>query len=423
MGELLYNLVLRQKAEKDHILSMSSVTRESFSVLLESLRRSLIKVVIGPRRSGKSTLAHQVLSARGEEYAYFNFEDEQLPNGVAFDAIETALTQVYPKSTLYFLDEIQVFPRWEQLLNRLERAGKRIVVSGSNSKLLSSELSSSLTGRHEAFLVFPFSFGEYCQVHSQTSGGSGGFKEYLRYGGFPDVVMNRVHPQNYLRELWDSIVLKDIVQRYKVRSVTELKAMLTITRDSFASKISYRSLERALLNRLSIATVAKFCSYAEDAYLLFALQNFSYKSRERVSADKKVYLIDNGFYTSMKVGGQEDLGKLLENFVFISLYRSGLKPNLDFFYYKTGQKREIDFLILGFGKPRSLIQVCWSLSSEATRQREFKSIVDAAEDLGVSNAMVITAQEKKVFSHQGIKVRAVPVVEFIADVGAYCGDL
>ncbi len=143
MRDLLINIVQRQKQEAQEILKSATVVREVSSQLQSSLDLKQIKAVIGPRRSGKSTLAHQVLSNRyGEgKYAYINFEDDSLPTSLDYEILEQCLTQLYPSSTYIFFDEIQSYPRWEQLLNRLERVEKKIIISGSNSKLLSSELS------------------------------------------------------------------------------------------------------------------------------------------------------------------------------------------------------------------------------------------------------------------------------------------
>lgn len=413
MKNLISNILERQRADKDQILKYSSIPREVAPDLVNSLKLKLIKAVIGPRRSGKSSIIHRVLTDTKENYAYLNFEDEQIPEGIEFSVIEEALTEVYPNSTIYFFDEIQVYQRWEQLLNRLERSGKRVIISGSNSKLLGSELSSSLTGRHELIEILPFSFNEYKKAHVDIKNDSLLLKKYLHTGGFPDVAMSRVHETNYLRELWDSIILKDIVQRYKIRNVTELKALLSIFRNSFSSRLSNRSLERALLNRLSIATIGKFLSYGQGAYLTFMLQNFSFKSRMRVSSDKKAYLIDTGFYTSVKSGAQDDYGRLLENLIFIEILRRGFKPNLDFFYYKTLSGKEVDFLILENGRPSKLIQVAWNIGSPKTLERELSALVEASKELSVTDLSIITLEEKSVHNISKQKIRAIPAVEFL----------
>lgn len=414
MKDLICNLLRRQKGEIKKILSDAVVTREPAARLKESLKRKLIKAVIGPRRSGKSTLIHQVLTDSAEQYAYINFEDEQLPVEIDFEFLNSCLGEIYPKASILFFDEIQVFPRWEQLLNRLERSGRRAVISGSNSRLLSSELSSSLTGRHELIEVLPFSYAEYLQVDPGKLPDNESFKEYLKFGGFPDVATNRVNAQKYLRELWDSIVLKDIVQRYKVRRVAELQALLSIFRDSISSSLSHRSLERSMQGRASIATIAKFILYGQGAYLTYMLSNFSFKPRERVNSDKKAYIIDNGFYTSLKIGGQEDYGRLLENFIFVSLVRKGYRSNIDLFSYKTKSGKEVDFLALSNGKPHLLLQISWTLANQTTLERELASLHEAAKELDIKTATIVTFLDSAVYKKGGVKIDVVAVSDFIS---------
>jgi predicted AAA+ superfamily ATPase len=405
MSSLLDNIVKRQNLERGKILQDSTVKRTVTDKFNASLKKSLIKAVIGPRRSGKSSFVHQMLSSLNTPYAYLNFEDEQLPLDASFDEITAALDRHYPEATTYFFDEIQVYPRWEQAMNRLERGSqKTVIISGSNSKMLSSELSSTLTGRYELFEILPFSLEEFLLAKNVTSLTPAIFNEYITSGGFPAVVLGRVTSHEYLRELWDAIVLKDIVQRYNVRNVADLKALLALLRSSLSSPTSFRSLERALMKRVSIATIAKFCGYAENAYLVSLLQNFSFKTRERINADKKVYLFDNAFYTSTRVGGQADYGKLLENLVFLSLRRKGYLPNLDYFYYKTRSGKEIDFITLENGKPSILYQICWELSGDATREREFEALEEAAQELSVQKAIIITAGENAHFSAKNVEV-------------------
>ena len=226
--------------------------------------------------------------------------------------------------------------------------------------------------------------------------------------------MNRFTQRSYLRDLRDSIILKDIVQHYKVRSISELKALMGIFRESLACRLSHRSLERAMSDQISIATVGKFLGYGQGAYLTFQLQKFSFKTRERINSEKKAYLVDNGFYPSIKVGGQEDFGRLLENFIFITLLRQGLRPNLDFFYYQTKAGREVDFLTLKNGRPDSLIQVCWSLSDSSTLERGLSALASAAIDLSIASTTIVTWQDMAVHSRNGITIEVVPVAEFLA---------
>jgi uncharacterized protein len=417
MSDVLINIAQRQKLDKKRILRESIVVRQYSPVLQQYLSSNLITAVIGPRRSGKSSLIHQVLSLTQQEYAYFNFEDELLPLNVSFDQIETALEKIYPNAKYYFFDEIQIYPRWEQALNRLQRSSdKKIIISGSNARLLSTELASVLTGRHESIKVLPFSFREYSQAHNQLAFSEDLLKQYLYSGGFPDVALHRApQPQNYLRELWDAIVLKDIVQRYHVRNVAGLNSLFTLVRNSLASRLSYRSLEKALQGQLSIATIGKFCGYGENAYLFYLLHNFSFKARERINADKKVYLFDTGYFTSMKIGGQGEYGKLLETLVFLTLYHRH-KSNLDFFYYQTKSGKEIDFVLLDNGKPSTLIQVCWSLASEATEQREIEAIRLAAIELQINKAWIVTFNETRTITYNGLTIEAISAEQYLESI-------
>jgi predicted AAA+ superfamily ATPase len=142
------------------------------------------------------------------------------------------------------------------------------------------------------------------------------------------------------------------------------------------------------------------------------LQNFSFKSRARVSSDKKAYLVDTGFYSSMKAGAQDDYGRLLENLIFVDILRKGLKPNLDLFYYKTLSGKEVDFLILENGKPSKLIQVAWNIGSPKTLERELSALVEASKELSIKDLTIITLEERSVHNIGSLRIRAIPAVEY-----------
>ena len=171
-----------------------------------------------------------------------------------------------------------------------------------------------------------------------------------------------------------------------------------------------------MLGRISIAPIGKFLSYGQGAYLTFMLQNFSFKARERINSEKKGFLVDNGFYTSTKVGGQEDLGRLLENLVFITLLRSGLSPNLDLFYFKTKSGQEVDFLALNAGKPSTLIQVSWALSNQKTLERELDAIAEAAIELGLTRAWIVTWQENREYTRSEVRVKVLSISDYLAGI-------
>ncbi|MCX6117211.1 MAG: ATP-binding protein [Proteobacteria bacterium] len=410
MTNLLTNTIIRQKPEIKRILESAFVPREMTQNLVNALDDDAIKVIIGPRRSGKSSVAVQALS--NKKFAYFNFEDESINFDFTSEQLLASLEQVYPNFEYLLFDELQLFPKWEHLVNRLHRLGYKIVITGSNSKLLSSELASSLTGRYLEFKLLTFSYNEYLTT-KQSERGAHSFDDYLHSGGFPSVATGRSQGHDFLPTLWDAIILKDLVQRYKIRNSVELKNLLHIILTNMSARVSARSLSRNLNEHLSHATVSKYLSWAEGAYLCTLLHQFSFKARERVNSDKKIYLYDNGFYSTHKKSGSRDVGRLLENYVFIEICRHGYTPNLDFFSYQTRSKFEVDFYIHSSSQNKKLIQVCYNMTDQETQKREIRALVAAASELGVKELYIVTCDDaEQVYTQDGYEIKAVPAWDF-----------
>lgn len=414
MNHLINNIVKKQKNELKEILKSAFVRRITVDKLIQSLDSGDIKVIVGPRRSGKSSLAIQALS--GMSFAYFNFEDEGIGPDLQSEQLLEALEVAYPKFHTVLFDEIQQFPKWEQLANRLHRLGKNLVITGSNSKLLSSELASSLTGRYIEHQLLPFSFDEYLSAQSKAAN-LDHFLEFLLSGGFPSVATRRSQGEVFLPTLWDAILLKDLVQRYRIRRSVELKNLLYLLLTNMAAKSSARSLSRGLQGQLTHATVSKYVAWAESAYLCCLLHPFSFKARERVNAEKKVYLYDNGFYTSRKNFGAKDYGRLLENQVFIEICRQGNRPNMDFFFYQTKSKYEVDFFLTPAAGSKKLIQACYTIANQDTQKRECRALAQAARELNVTDLSIITCDEvEQTLTYDGFKIQIIPAWQTINGV-------
>lgn len=417
MSTLLSNIVSKQRAEIPSILAQAPIERTAARLLNNYLPHQLIKAIIGPRRAGKSSLVHQCL--RGKRYAYFNFEDEELTFEVNGEELLESFAKQYPDYEYIFLDEVQLLARWEQFVNRLGRLGKNVIITGSNSKLLSGELASSLTGRYELIELFPFSFHEIL-VARQKEASPEEFLSYLNTGGFPMVALQRASPTLFLRTLWDAIILKDLVGRYRIRKIPELKSLLYLILQQMSCRTTMRALEKAMQGQLDVATINKFVAYAAHAYLCISLQNFSFKSRVRINSAKKIYLYDNGFYTAHKASGA-DLGKLLENQVCIELMRLGYKPNIDLYHYIAQPNHEVDFLVLHQGRPYSLIQVAYGVQSLATKDREMRALLTAARELSLTKLYLATMDNaEQVLEVEGHKILAVPVMrlgDIVGNVG------
>ncbi len=406
MNELLANLIRKQKSEISRITARAYVERSIGSRVLGGLESDAVKVIIGPRRAGKSSLALQVL--QGKKFVYFNFEDEALNFDFTAEEILECFEELSPDFQYILFDEIQLFPRWEHLVNRLQRLGKNILITGSNSKLLSGELSSSLTGRYTEYQLLPFSYAEYL-VAIKASSNVETFLEYLTSGGFPSVVTKRILLSDFLTSLWNAIILKDLVQRYKIRRIAELKGLLHLVLTSMGARASSRSLERALNGALSHSTISKYLNWAEEAYLCCALQNYSFKARERVNSEKKLYTYDNGFFSAQRTSGASDYGKLLENYVFIELCRNGFVPNLSLFSYQTRSGFEVDFFTPPASGKARLIQVAFSALTAKTAYRETRALISASKELGVDNLYLVTCDDsEQILEIGGSRIHVVP---------------
>jgi len=390
MNDLIWNVVKRQKIEFELLRGKKRVPRTQLKTLKKALPSSLIKVITGPRRAGKSTLAVQALGEK--RCAYLNFEDEDFPQSADGDDLIAAMKSVYGDVDFYLFDEIQNLPRWEQFLNRLHRLGYNLIVTGSNAKLLGEELGSALTGRHIAIELLPFSFSEKL---AGTTADEGDFANYLLKGGFPEVTLGADDPKSYLRTLWESVILRDIVQRYKVRNVGGLRELLSLFLSTMSSRYSYESLARALSGRVSAPSLKKFIRYGCEAYLVAELTAYHHKPRVRIKSDRKAYTVDNGFFSAHHIGVSDDHSKRLENLVFVELWRRGYRPNLDLFYFQTSGGYEVDFLLRSGHKSLELIQVSYSLSSGKTREREFRALIRASEELKIIKRTVITMNEDR----------------------------
>jgi len=409
------SIVQRQRLDTLDRGVFNAVAREATQRLVDVLDSSLVKAILGPRRSGKSTLA--LLALRNKRFGYINLEDELIPSAIDGDELVAAIDAVYGDVDYYLFDEIQNLERWEQFINRIHRQRKNIIITGSNSKLLSDELASALTGRHIAIQLLPLSYKELSDAKELQPNLD--FERYLVQGGFPDVVLHNENYRNYLRSLWDSVVLKDILKRYRVKNLAGLNGVLSLMIGSMGSRFSARSLERALNGLVSIASIQKFIYYARQAYLAFDLPCFSLKAKLRNKADRKAYLIDNGFYSAMRVGASKDWSKYLENLVFIELLRRGFEPGLDLFYYLTASGYEVDFLLRRGHTNIELVQVSWDLSSQKTLQREVRSLIQASKELNLKSLTVITRALEREISSDGLVIRVVPIEKWLTqDVGS-----
>jgi predicted AAA+ superfamily ATPase len=387
-----------------------------------SLTSNLAQVVIGVRRSGKSTLCEKFIRQNGVEFAYANFDDDRLANlnSEDFDQVLDALYQIYGDFKYLFLDEVQNITGWQLFVNRMLRQKVHLFITGSNSKLLSSELTTHLTGRHNKVELYPFSFYEYgmmkkVELKSLSTKSRAlrkrALNEYLLEGGFPEL-MNEEKKRGYIEALLNSIIKNDIAKRFKVRYVEVLRRLAEHLSDNFCQEFVASELAKTF--GVSDHTIENYYSYLKEAFLLQGIHKFSYKSKERIRCEK-VYVVDVAFVSEREsTFSTENLGWRLENVVYIELLRRFHPQYTDVFYYRD-QQCEVDFLIAKEGKVQQLIQVSYNISSEKTLKREISGLIKAAEMFKCENLLLINFDAEQDIEKNGHTIHIVPAAEWLCN--------
>ncbi len=413
------DIILRQKFERDRFLSREYVPREKLNYAKQWLDSDLVKVIVGPRRAGKSTFAFMLL--KNIPFMYFNFDEEITHDLEDTDRLMENLHAVYGDLRTVFLDEIQNLPRWELFINRLHREGYNVILTGSNARLLSTEIATALTGRHIPIEIMPFNFREFLSARGVTIDteelilphNKGTLlklvDEFLLNGGFPEVVLKNFDPFDYLRILFESIVFKDIVRRYNVRFPNQIVSLAEYLINNFARYYTSRKIKNVLEMR-SVTTVEKYLSYLEDAFLFVYLKRFNYKPSTRIKSPRKVYVIDNGYIIAKSLRFSKDHGRLMENLVFTELMKRGVKQ---LFYYNTRNRKEIDFVIKRGIRDYSLLQVSYDVSSPDTLSREIKALVEASEELNSWELVILTWDEEKEEKKKGKTIKFIPLWKWL----------
>lgn len=411
--------ILRQKEERDTLLLQSYIPRSRDDFGARVLSSPLIKVILGPRRAGKSAYAMNLL--RDMSFMYFNFDDEIFRSSFSIvpDVLMNELHEVYGDIRTVFFDEIQNLDGWELFVSRLHRNGYNIILTGSNARLLSQELATALTGRHIPIEILPFSFIEWCSATGRGTKDMSAWEEYVRMGGFPEVALKKIDGNLYLDTLFESLIFRDIVSRHRVRyadAVAELGKYLV---SNFSSLYTLRKIMGVFKNTpglSSVVTIQKFMGYFSSAYLIFSLSMYSAKSAVRARSPKKLYCVDTGYIFAKSVRFSPDTGKILENAVFTEFLKQGYSSNRTIFYYKTenGQGREVDFLLKNDDVVTDLVQVSADISDQATRDREIRALINAAKELNVSRLIILTTLHEEEVHEGGFLIQILPAAKYFS---------
>jgi predicted AAA+ superfamily ATPase len=417
------NAILLEQQAEAALVQENSIHRDKSLVFSKMLKSKLIKIVMGIRRSGKSTLCLQAIPEK--EQAYINFDDERLVSVQASDLnqVYESLCQIKPQARFFIFDEIQNIPHWELFVNRLHRKGLNVIVTGSNGKLLAKELASNLTGRHLTLELFTFSFREYLkfqnieysdlQITEVRSAIKRELQTYFEVGGFPEVLKGEILGP-YLRELFDKIITRDLAERYRLRNIRIIKELAIYLIQNSGGLTSLEILKKTF-DFKSINSLRNYLGYLQDVYLIYELSAYSYKIKERSTLPKKYFAGDLGMMRALNSKPTPDLGAKLETLVFIELKRR----EQEIFYLK-GDGYDVDFCISKNSKIKSLIQVCYSMTSEQVKKREIGSLVNAYKAFSklasIDSLIVITWDERLEIKIDGITIKVIPIWQWLLEV-------
>lgn len=415
----LERVLLDQKEELEVFRNKSFCNRAEEDLI--DLDSNLAQVVIGVRRSGKSTLCFNALEKSKVSYAYVNFDDENLYDLTAKDMndILQVLYSIYGDFTHLFLDEIQNIEGWHLFVNRMLRKGIHILLTGSNSKLLSGELASHLTGRHHTIELLPFSFKDWCSYNGIAIAPLttkniglliGAFDKYLRQGGFPELLVEH-NRTSYIDSLFHNIIKQDIQKRFNIKYIDSLERMAghllnispaIIVKDKLQEQFGFKSHH----------TLGNYLSFLAQTYLICKVCKYSVKSKER-SVAEKVYAIDVAFMNKRENAlSGENLGWRLETVVYLELRRR-IKIEEEDIYYFDNRNAEADFVVCNGNRVVGIYQVSYDIDNLKTRRREINGAVVASKNTNCKNVYILTDHQSETIVHDDITIKVMPVWEWI----------
>jgi uncharacterized protein len=396
------------------------------------LRSNKIISLIGPRRSGKTSELFNLMAAILEDgvpirqLLYLNFEDERLDFEVrTLDSILQAYLELYPdlkfKECFFFFDEIQNIDGWERFVRRVhDSISKNIFITGSNAKLLSKEIATSLRGRALTYKVLPLSFLEYCQfkkipldLYARRSKAhlTNALKDYLQWGGFPEIIdYSDDLKTRTLQEYFNTMMYRDMIERYDLKHPALIKYFLKKLLSCVTKNISVNKLFNELKSagfKISKQKLYDYLIMSENIFLGIVLKKYSTTTINQELTDKKIYIIDNGLLTATHFRFSNNVGKAMEQCVFLELFRN----DQSVFYYK--EKFECDFLIQEGLTIVSAIQVCYALDNAETRRRELQGLLAACNAFGLSKGSIITYEQEEEFLYEGIAVQVIPLIKWL----------
>lgn len=378
---------------------------------------SEIVVISGIRRCGKSSLLKIISNKIKGNKIFINFDDIRLIDFETdnFLDIENIAFEIFKdKSVTYFLDEVQNAKNWERWANNLYSRKLKVFITGSNSNLLSSEISSFLTGRNKVIKLFPFSFKEFLRYYEvdkikTTEDNNKIFNKFLEYfdkGGFPLIVKN--DDVTLSRQYFDDILNKDIINRYQIKNIKEIKDLALYLFSNSGKIYSYSTLKQ-ITNIKSLSTIKNYIDFFKSVFLLYNVELFDYSIKKQKVSSSKIYVSDNSFLKTISFNFSENKGKRLENLVFLHLIRN----DKEVYYHHN--KKECDFVIKSGLKITCALQVSFTLSDFDTKKREIEGLIDAMNKYKLKTGYILTLEEEGVIKKKDKKIIIKPVWKWMLE--------
>ena len=392
------------------------------------LGSNVIIAIIGVRRSGKSFIMRQIArhligSNSARDTLIVDFEDPELEGSdseTLNKIYEVYVKELSPTRPTIFLDEIHIVTNWEKWVRMMHELGKaRIFISGSSSKLLSGELSTVIAGRHLDIRVFPLSFNEFLDfrgieiedmldIVDKRFEIERSIKEYLEFGGFPEVVLSE-NKRELLTNYWKDIIYRDVILRFKIRKIEHFRSLGRFYLTNISSPITFNRISKFL--GISDDTVETFSRYLVETFSIFFVKRFSFSLKEQENSPRKVYSIDNGLSNAIGFRFSDNFGRLMENLVAIELKRRGE----EIYYWRDYSGREVDFVVKEGVKVKQLIQVCYDIEDVSTKNRELRALIKAGKELKCKNLKVITWDYEGREEFKNKKINFIPLWRYLLE--------
>lgn len=403
---------------------------EYYPHLQRYLNTQEILLILGARRTGKSTLLHQLISSLKaslntppEAILFINLDEPVFQSKAEDPAFLSTLVEEYllqhreVQKYYIFIDEVQNYAHWVQTIKTLHDVNKQLkfVLTGSTSVLLKNAISTRLSGRYFTTIIYPLSFLEYMMFTGMPKSSLLQKKQaantYLQFGGFPRVALEKdeMLKQDILNNYFQTIYLKDIIFPNNVRSNKDVFDLLYFVLSNIGTPFSYINLGKTL--NISPDTVKEYLSYAECSYLLYSVMKYDPSVRKQLKNPRKIYCLDTGLVNSVSFKFSENRGRLMENLIFMTL----VKNQREIFYHK--ETNECDFVVRDGRKIVQAIQVTISLQDTSVKKRELKGLVEAMELYNLAEGFIVTEAEKETIDSDGKKIHIVPLYEWLEQPG------